>query len=62
MSNEEKNDPIEPWIDPEIELSLISMLLGESSEFESAGLMKKMKESPEIEDLLRAHELRSRAP
>ncbi len=61
MSNEEKNDPIEPWIDPEIELSLISMLLGESSEFESAGLMKKMKESPEIEifyeRMSSAHEL-----
>ena len=60
MSTEEKYDPIEPWIDPEIELSLISMLLGESSEFESAELMKKMKKSPEIrifyERMSSAHE------
>ena len=61
MSNEEKNDLIEPWIDPETELSLISMLLGEASEFESSKLMKKMKESPEIgifyERMSSAHEL-----
>ena len=61
MSNEKNNDPIEPWIDPEIELSLISMLLGESSEFEKAELMKKMKESPELgafyERMSSTHEL-----
>ena len=61
MSNEKNNDPIEPWIDPEIELSLISMLLGESSEFERAELMKKIKESPELgafyERMSSAHEL-----
>lgn len=61
MSNEENNDPIEPWIDPETELSLISMLLDESSEFEKAELMKKIKESPELgafyERMSSTHEL-----
>ena len=61
MSNEEKNNPIGPWIDPELELSLISMILGESSEFEKAELTNKMKESPELrvffEHMSSAHEL-----
>ena len=44
MNNGDSNEPLETWIDPNLEVRILSMILGEASEFEQAELQKEILE------------------
>ena len=46
MNNGDSNEPLETWIDPNIEVRILSMILGEASEFEQAELQKEILGNP----------------
>lgn len=61
MNNGDSNEPLETWIDPNLEVRILSMILGEASEFEQAELQKEILENSEIkafyQRMLEIHEL-----
>ena len=61
MNNGDSNEPLETWIDPNIEVRILSMILGEASEFEQAELQKEILGNLEIkafyQRMLEIHEL-----
>ncbi len=61
MNNGDSNEPLETWIDPNLEVRILSMILGEASEFEQAELQKEILENSEIkafyQRMLDIHEL-----
>ena len=61
MNNGYSNEPLETWIDPNLEVRILSMILGEASEFEQAELQKEILENSEIkafyQRMLEIHEL-----
>ena len=61
MNNGDSNEPLETWIDPNLEVRILSMILGEASEFEQAELQKEILGNSEIkafyQRMLEIHEL-----
>ena len=61
MNNGDSNEPLETWIDPNLEVRILSMILGEASEFEEAELQKEILGNLEIkafyQRMLEIHEL-----
>ena len=61
MNNGDSNETLETWIDPNLEVRILSMILGEASEFEQAELQKEILENSEIkafyQRMLDIHEL-----
>ena len=61
MNNGDSNETLETWIDPNLEVRILSMILGEASEFEEAELQKEILGNLEIkafyQRMLEIHEL-----
>jgi autotransporter-associated beta strand protein len=48
MSDENKDNELQPWIEPELEARVVAWVLGEASGFEAAELERMIAEKPEL--------------
>ena len=54
-----KEEPHNPWTDPELEARIVALVLGEASDFEREELNRLIEERPELAALVpRARRLR----